>query len=77
MTLDQLPSGCEGTILDCHGDDELAQRLMEMGLMPGERVERVGAAPLGDPIEYRLHGTRLCLRRSEAARIEIEADAGS
>ena len=74
MTLDQLPSGRGGTILECRGDDELSQRLMEMGLMPGERIERIGTAPLGDPIEYRLHGTRLCLRRTEAARVVVEAE---
>jgi Fe2+ transport system protein FeoA len=46
---------------------------MEMGLVPGVEFTVIGVAPLGDPLELELRGYRLSLRRSEAARIEIEA----
>ncbi len=72
MTLDQLAEGQRARIVAVHGDDSLAVRLMEMGLIDGQEVTMVGAAPLGDPIEYELRGYRLSLRRSEAQRVEVE-----
>ena len=54
------------------GDDSLSVRLMEMGLTPGVDVSVLGTAPLGDPIEIGLRGYRLSLRKSEAARIEVQ-----
>ena len=47
-------------------------RLLEMGLTPGVEVALVGAAPLGDPLELELRGYRLSVRRTEAARVEID-----
>lgn len=55
------------------GDDAIAVRLMEMGLIEGEEIRRVGQAPLGDPIEYAVCGYRITLRASEASRVRIEA----
>ncbi len=72
MTLDQLPNGQTCEIVDCDGEDELGIRLMEMGFLPGEHVARTGQAPLGDPLEFRINGTRISLRRTEAARIQIQ-----
>jgi ferrous iron transport protein A len=54
--------------------DEVSARLMEMGLTPGVEVQVLGVAPLGDPIELALRGYRLSVRRSEAARVEVETD---
>jgi ferrous iron transport protein A len=54
------------------GCDEISLRLMEMGLTPGVECRVIGLAPLGDPLELELRGYRLSLRKSEAARIEIE-----
>jgi Fe2+ transport system protein FeoA len=45
---------------------------MEMGFLEGDEVEVVTLAPLGDPMEIRLHDYRLSLRRSEAERILVE-----
>ena len=45
---------------------------MEMGLTPGVELALVGVAPLGDPLELELRGYRLSVRKSEAARVEIE-----
>jgi ferrous iron transport protein A len=71
-SLDQLRPGEHGRITALAGGDTLAQRLMEMGLFEGEEFEVVALAPLGDPIEIRLGDSRLSLRRSEAARVQVE-----
>ena len=52
--------------------DDIAMRLMEMGLTPGVAVQVISTAPLGDPIEVEVRGYRLSLRRSEAARVKVE-----
>jgi ferrous iron transport protein A len=70
--LDQLKVGQVGRIVAIDGTDTLAQRLMEMGLLEGEEVEVLGFAPMGDPIELRLTGYRLSLRRNEAARVRVD-----
>ena len=71
-TLDVLKLGERATIRDVSGDDGVAVRLLEMGLTPGEEIEMIGRAPLGDPIEFHLRGFRLSLRRDEAQRIVID-----
>ncbi len=73
MTLDQIPQGSIARILDVTGDDTLAVRLMEMGLIEGEEIELLGAAPFGDPLEFSVRGYRLSLRRNEAQRVIVEA----
>lgn len=52
-------------------EDEAVLRLAEMGLVPGEKVDVLKVAPLGDPIEIEVMGYRLCLRKKEAAKIRI------
>lgn len=71
-SLDQLKPGQRGRIAALAGNDALAQRLMEMGLLEGEDVEVIRFAPMGDPMEIRINGYLLSLRRSEASRLEIE-----
>lgn len=70
-SLDQLRPGQRGRISSLTGNDALLQRLMEMGLFEGEEIEVIALAPLGDPIEIRLGDSRLSLRRSEAARVQL------
>jgi len=53
------------------GDDALARRLLASGLWAGAGIERLGQAPFGDPLLFRLHGFRLALRASEAARVSV------
>ncbi|MCE2752465.1 MAG: ferrous iron transport protein A [Pirellula sp.] len=72
ITLNDLQEGQYGTILDVEGNDALAARLLEMGLIPGEVVEMIGQAPMGDPVEFSVVGYRLSLRRIEARRVRIE-----
>ena len=73
MTLDQITRGASARILDVTGDDTLAIRLMEMGLIEGEEIELLGAAPLGDPLEFSVRGYRLSLRANEAKRVVVES----
>jgi ferrous iron transport protein A len=70
--LSELAIGGRGRVSIVNGADELTMRLLEMGLTPGVEVAVVGAAPLGDPLELEIRGYRLSVRRSEAARVEID-----
>jgi ferrous iron transport protein A len=69
--LAELPLGRRARVVGVSGGDEIALRLLEMGLTPGVELTLVGTAPLGDPLELELRGYRLSVRRSEAARVEI------
>lgn len=71
-TLDRLAPGQRGRILTLHGEPRFLQRLMEMGLLEGDEVELLAVAPLGDPLELRLGDSRLSLRRSDAALVEVQ-----
>jgi ferrous iron transport protein A len=72
LTLDQLEKGDSAVITEVRGDDTIAIRLMEMGVIDGEVIQLIGYAPLGDPIEFSVRGYRLTLRRQEAARVVVE-----
>jgi Fe2+ transport system protein FeoA len=54
------------------GSHALRRRLLDMGVVPGEEIEVIRIAPLGDPVEYMVRGYRLSLRRSEAAQVLVE-----
>ena len=71
--LSDLSIGASASVERLWCERSVARRLMEMGLLPGTTVEVQRIAPLGDPIELRLRGFSLSIRRSEAERIEIEA----
>lgn len=70
-TLDELPVGAEGTVVEVRCERAIARRLMEMGVLPGTRVAVVRVAPLGDPIQLRLRSYSLSIRRQEAAGIVL------
>jgi len=71
MTLDKLPPGHSARVVSIDGQDAIAMRLMEMGLLEGESLELLGAAPWGDPLDIRVRGYRLSLRVSEARRVHV------
>jgi ferrous iron transport protein A len=71
-TLDRLRPGQRGRVVTLRGDAALVQRLMEMGMLEGDEVELLAFAPLGDPLEVRLGDSRISLRRSDAARVEVQ-----
>jgi ferrous iron transport protein A len=70
-SLDRLAPGESGVIARFSGDPAIARRLMELGMVPGTRVEMIRRAPMGDPIELAIRGVHLSLRRSEAAHIHV------
>ena len=70
-SLDQLDPGASGVIEAISGPIALQQRLMEFGVLEGELVRVLTKAPLGDPIEIQIGGTRLSLRKSEASAIKL------
>ena len=73
MTLDVLPVGSTGTITKVGGEGVLRCRLLDMGIIPKTKVTVIKVAPMGDPIELRLRGYELTLRKDEASFIEIES----
>jgi Fe2+ transport system protein FeoA len=72
MTLADVPVRGRARITAVAGAPGLAQRLLEMGLVPGTEVEVVRVAPLGDPMELRLWGYLLSLRKGDARGVEVE-----
>ena len=71
LSLDRLPFGVRARVVAVRGSGAVARRLMEMGIVPGAPVRVIKAAPLGDPIEVRVRGYHLALRRSEARTIAV------
>jgi len=72
-TLAHLPIGVRARVISISGAGSIARRLMEMGVVPGAPVSVVRVAPLGDPIQIRVRGYHLALRRAEAQTITVSA----
>ena len=72
MTVKDLAIGQSGRITAVGGEGALRQHLLDMGVIPGAAVTLVKLAPLGDPMEVRLHGYELALRRADGEKISIE-----
>jgi ferrous iron transport protein A len=71
MTLAHAALGQPVTITHVGGDRAFRRRLMELGLVPGTRVELVGVAPLGDPLELLVRGCSLSIRRGQALFVSV------
>lgn len=71
MTLRDLKIGNTATILSVGGNGALRQHFLDMGLIQGAEVTVVKYAPMGDPIELRIHGYELTIRLEDAKKIEI------
>ena len=69
-----LPIGGSGRVASVTGDLDVRRRLLEMGFCNGATVEVIRRAPLGDPIEFRLRGYHLSLRRDQANHVLISAE---
>lgn len=72
MTLADMPISGKGRVSGMTLPPDSQRRLMEMGLTRGATFEVVRFAPMGDPIEIRVRGYHLSLRKSEAAAISVE-----
>lgn len=71
LTLADLQTGEEGVIVKVKGHGSFRKRITEMGFVSGKNVKVIKNAPLKDPVEYRLMGYNISLRRSEASLIEV------
>ena len=71
MMLDKLEIGQSARITAVGGEGALRQHFLDMGLIPGAEVTLVKFAPMGDPMELRIHGYELTLRLADAGKIEI------
>lgn len=72
VPLSELAIGQAGAIVRLAVEGAARHRLMEMGLVRGERIEVMRTAPLGDPVEYQIKGYRLSLRKEEARLVLVE-----
>lgn len=72
MTLKELELGNTAVVTVVGGEGSLRQHFLDMGVIPGAEVTLVKYAPMGDPMELRIHGYELTLRLADAARIEVE-----
>jgi DtxR family Mn-dependent transcriptional regulator len=71
--LKNLKPGQKGRVLKVHSQGEIKRRIIEMGVIPGSVIEVERIAPLGDPIDIKVKGYHLSLRKEDAEKIEIEA----
>jgi len=77
MLLSQIQTGQIVQIVRIAGQSSFRRRLMELGLVPGTRVELVRVAPLGDPVELLVRGASLSIRKAEAGVIEVAPGSAS
>ena len=72
MTIADLKPGQSARVTEVGGEGALRQHFLDMGVIPGASLTLVKLAPLGDPMELRIHGYELTLRIADAARIGVE-----
>ena len=84
MAMSQTPQpltsvalGTTATVAEIKVPADSRPRLMEMGLLVGTKVELVRFAPMGDPVEIKVRGYNLTLRKHEAEQILVRADGQS
>ncbi|MCA1623782.1 MAG: ferrous iron transport protein A [Acidobacteria bacterium] len=65
--------GEKATVVSVNGNNAVAKRLMEMGVVPGVSVRVIKSAPFGDPLEIWVRGYHLAMRKSEADTIEVQS----
>ena len=72
MTLRDLKVGQSARIKTVGGEGELRQHFLDMGVIPGAELTLVKLAPMGDPMEFQIHGYELTLRLADAEQIDAE-----
>ncbi len=72
--LSELKRGEKGKIVKIGGGGRVHRRLLDMGVVTGTEVEMERVAPLGDPIEVKIKGYHLSLRKEEASNLHVEVD---
>ena len=69
--LDELEIGKSGKVISIKGSGATRQHLLDMGIIPDATIKLIKYAPMGDPIEFKIHGYELTLRKDDAKNIEI------
>ena len=72
LTLDQVVPGSAVIVEKVGGARSFRRRLMELGIIPGIKVEVLRIAPFGDPLELSVRGCNLSIRAAEARQVEVE-----
>jgi len=72
MNVRSMKPGESAQVKSLGGDGSLRQHFLDMGVIPGTEITVIKYAPMGDPVELRLHGFDLTLRLSDAEQIEVE-----
>lgn len=72
FTLATLDHDCKAKVLSIGGNNNIRRRLLEMGVVTGSIVEVIRLAPFGDPLEFRIKGYHLTIRKEEANRIKVQ-----
>ena len=73
-TLRQVKIGDTVTVVKLHGEGAVKRRIMDMGITKGTAVHVRKVAPLGDPVEIRVRGSFISVRKDEAAIMEVRLD---
>lgn len=71
-TLKEVKCGEEVSVVKLHGEGAVKRRIMDMGITKGTAVYVRKVAPLGDPVEVRVRGYELSLRKADAEMIEVQ-----
>jgi len=72
VPLGELPVGSRARVAEVRGGGKQQRRMLDMGMVPGAEVAVVRRASLGDPVEYRVKGTAVAMRRADADSILVE-----
>lgn len=72
MTLDQLKPNAAATVVALTSEGAERRRMLDLGILPGTRIEVVMRSPLGDPVAYRVRGSIVALRQEQAKQIRIQ-----
>jgi DtxR family Mn-dependent transcriptional regulator len=72
VPLGELVVGSQAVVVEIMGGGNHQRRMLDMGFVPGARVAVLRDAPLGDPVEYRIKGTAVALRREDADTVLVE-----
>lgn len=71
ITLDRAEVGSKVKVIKVNGVGPVRRRILDMGLVKGTEIEILRKAPMGDPVEFRLRGYNLSLRKTEAKIVEV------
>ena len=75
ISMSELTSGQVGRVLELQVKGRARERLVDLGVLPGARIERVMASPAGDPICYRVRGALIALRNSDTRQVQLAVGA--